>query len=142
MSISKAGLVALALLVAAPAFAADADPAPDTSTSGACAPAVPARKGAGLSGLLAAAGRAGALDMLRSGAPVLGSGKGNAVVGAVLGGALNAADQSGPAAGLNPAMLMVGGDNRDAQIAGVAAGTLVGLARSHAAPAAVAPCAG
>lgn len=133
-----------ALTLALPAAAQDMAPGEDPSPGLAAAaeappPAAPAcaaprKSGGGLRGLLAAANRAGAGDLLSGGSgQILGSGKGGAIAGAVLGGALGAADTgSGEAASAPMTPGYVGG-GRSAQVAAVAAGTVVELARAHAA---------
>jgi hypothetical protein len=124
---------------APPSAAAKSTAAPSSGPSAACGPK-PAEKGHGLGGLLAAANRVGAGDLLRNQAgPLFGSSKGGAIAGAVLGTALSAANAeeghggySGGYPGGSSAMMGVGGD-RDAQIAAVATGAVIGLARSQAA---------
>lgn len=138
MPIRPAAVAALALLaVAAPAAAQDAASDTPAAAAGAAQPdAAPCaqahRKGPGLGALLSAANQAGAADLLsgRSGA-FMGSGK-HGIAGAVLGGALGAAGSDGSTGAYGGLPMTPAGGSRKAQIAAVAAGAVVSLARSQA----------
>jgi hypothetical protein len=138
-SAALAPLVVLAMALPAAAQYTSADAAAAAEQASAPCVARPVGKGPGLGALLSAANRAGAGNLLsgRSG-QFLGSGKKSAIAGAVLGSALSAANAEGGRSadyggdGATPMMPGAGG-GKSAQIAAVATGAVIGLAKSQAA---------